>query len=95
MIGARFSDGERAQVEAAAGRLELTVSGFVRQAALQASAVVEKKAVVAPTTTRATTPEHERLGVVLVDPEQSSHAFVDGICKRCGVDADGGGFFLL
>ena len=85
MIGARFSDGERAQVEAAAGRLELTVSGFVRQAALQASAVVGMKvSVQAPEP-----PERESLGVVLVDPEGSSHAFVDGICKRCGVDVDG------
>jgi uncharacterized protein (DUF1778 family) len=89
VIGSRFSDAERTQVEAAAGHLELTVSSFVRQAALQASAVVEKKAVVAPTTTRATAPERERLGVVLVDPEESSHAFVDVICKWCGVDADG------
>jgi hypothetical protein len=85
VIGARFSDAERAQVETAAGRLELTVSGFVRQAALQASAVVGRKvSVQAPEP-----PERERLGVVLVDPEQGSHAFVDGICKRCGVDVDG------
>jgi uncharacterized protein (DUF1778 family) len=86
VIGARFSDAERTQVEAAAGHLELTVSGFVRRAALQASAVVEKKAAVAPTTTRATAPERERLAVVLLDPDESSHAFVDGICKHCGVD---------
>jgi len=85
VIGSRFSDAERAQVETAAGRLELTVSGFVRQAALQASAVVGRKvSVQAPEP-----PERERLGVVLVDPEQGSHAFVDGICKHCGVDVDG------
>jgi uncharacterized protein (DUF1778 family) len=48
VVGARFSDIERAQVEAAAGRLGLNLSGFVRQAALQASAVVGKKAVVYP-----------------------------------------------
>ena len=84
MIGARFSDAERAQVEAAAGRLELTVSGFVRQAASQAAVVGRKVSVQAPEP-----PERESLGVVLLDPEESSHAFVDGICKRCGVDADG------
>jgi hypothetical protein len=85
VIGARFSDAERAQVESAAGRLELTVSGFVRQAALQASAVVGRRvSVQAPKD-----PEPERLGVVLVDPEESPHAFVDGICKRCGLDVDG------
>ena len=85
MIGSRFSDAERAQVETAAGRLELTLSGFVRQAALQASAVVGRKvSVQAPEP-----PVRESVGVVLLDPEESSHAFVDGICKRCGVDVDG------
>jgi hypothetical protein len=84
VIGARFSDAERAQVEAAAGRLELTVSGFVRQAALQAAVVGRKVSVQAPEP-----PERESLGVVVLDPEQGSHAFVDGICKHCGVDVDG------
>jgi uncharacterized protein (DUF1778 family) len=43
VIGASFSDAERAQVEAAAGRLGLNLSRFVRQAALQASAIIEQK----------------------------------------------------
>jgi uncharacterized protein (DUF1778 family) len=85
VLAIRLSDAERAQVAGAAARLELTVSGFVRQAALQASAVVGRKVSV-----QAPEPlERESLGVVLLDPEQSSHAFVDGICKRCGVDVDG------
>ena len=36
----RLSGAERAQIEGAAKRRELTIAGFVRQAALQASAVV-------------------------------------------------------
>ena len=85
VLAIRLSDAEREQIAGAAARLKLTLSGFVRQAALQASAVVGRKvSVQAPEP-----PERESLGVVLLDPEQSSHAFVDGICKRCGVDVDG------
>jgi hypothetical protein len=85
VIGARFSDAERAQVSRAAVNSKLTLSAFVREAALASSAVVVGKASVQASEP----PERERQGVVLVDPEQSSHAFVDGICKRCGVDVDG------
>ena len=40
----RLAEAERAQIAAAAGGLKLTLSGFLRQSALQASAVVEEKA---------------------------------------------------
>jgi hypothetical protein len=78
-------DEERGQIAGAAARLELTLSGFVRQAALQASAVVGRKVSVQASEP----PVRESVGVVLVDPDEGSHAFVDGICKHCGVDADG------
>jgi hypothetical protein len=39
----RLSDAEREQIAGAAARLSLPLTSFVRQAALQASAVVEKK----------------------------------------------------
>jgi uncharacterized protein (DUF1778 family) len=85
VLAIRISDAEREQIAGAAVKLRLTLSGFVRQAALQASAVVAKKvSVQAPEP-----PEPERRGVVLLDPESSSHAFVDEICKHCGMDVDG------
>jgi uncharacterized protein (DUF1778 family) len=85
VIGARFSDAERAQVSRAAVNSKLTLSAFVREAALASSAVVVGKVSV-----QASEPSvRESLGVVLLDPEEGSHAFVDGICKRCGVDVDG------
>jgi hypothetical protein len=40
----RLSAAEREQIKAASSRLELTLSGFIRQAALEASARVEQKA---------------------------------------------------
>jgi hypothetical protein len=86
VVAIRLSDAEREQIAGAAARLELSLSGFVRQAALhQASARVTKKASVQASEP----PEPEPLGVVLLHREQGSHAFVDGICKHCGVDVDG------
>jgi len=85
VLAIRLSDGEREQIAGAAARLGLALSSFVRQAALQASAVVGRKvSVQAPEPA-----ERESLGVVVLDPEQGSHACVDGICKHCGVDVDG------
>jgi uncharacterized protein (DUF1778 family) len=43
VLAIRLSAAEREQITAAATRLELTLSGFVRQSALQSSAVVEKR----------------------------------------------------
>jgi hypothetical protein len=83
-----LSDGEREQIARAAGRLKLPLSGFVRQAALQASAVVEGKVA-------AKAPERESAGVVVVDVEPPAleveepwrpHHFVDGECSGCGLD---------
>lgn len=44
VVTLRLAEAERAQIEAAASRLKLTLSGFLRESALQASAVVEDKA---------------------------------------------------
>jgi hypothetical protein len=85
VLAIRLSDQEREQIAGAAARLGLALSSFVRQAALQASAVVGRKVSVQGPEP----PERESLGVVVLDPEEGSHAFVDGICKRCGVDVDG------
>ena len=87
VVPIRLGDAEREQIAGAASHLELTLSGFIRQAALQASAVVEKKAVVVPTTTRTTAPERESLGIVLLEAEVKHH-FVDGLCVRCHRDVD-------
>jgi actin-like ATPase involved in cell morphogenesis len=74
----RLSDRERRQIEDAAQRRQLTIGGFVRQAALAASAVVEGKARVteqAPAVVpveKGTTDiavEHQRRGLVMVDSE--------------------------
>jgi hypothetical protein len=45
VVTLRLAEAERAQIEAAAGRLKLMLSGFLRQSALHASAAVEEKAV--------------------------------------------------
>jgi uncharacterized protein (DUF1778 family) len=80
----RLSDQERGQIASAATRLQLTLSGFIRQAALQASAVVERKASV-----KAKTPaEPERRELVIADLEPSIHHDVDGICMRSWRDVD-------
>jgi uncharacterized protein (DUF1778 family) len=84
VLAIRVSDQEREQIAGAAARLELTLSGFVRQAALQASAVVGRKV-----SAQAPPPERESRGVVLLDPEPSDHSFVDGLCRHCGCDTDG------
>ena len=55
-------------------------------AALASSPVVEVK--VKPRREHDEASEREPRGVVILDLEQSSHAFVEGQCKRCGLDAD-------
>lgn len=73
----RLSVAERAQIAGAAARRKLTVSGFIRQAALQASAIVEGKASVRrPEEPRQASAYDER-GLVIVDPEPAGH-WVDG-----------------
>jgi hypothetical protein len=83
----RLSVGERRQIAAAAARLKLPFSSFLRQAALQASAVVERKvAVKAEHENGFHAPEQPR-DLVVVEP-RSDHHFVDGICMRCWRDVD-------
>jgi hypothetical protein len=76
----RLSDQERGQIAAAAARLKLPLSSFLRQAALQASAVVERKVSV-----RENPPPEREL--VVVEP-RTDHHFVDGTCRRCWRDED-------
>jgi hypothetical protein len=83
VVPIRLSDQERGQIASAATRLELTLSGFVRQAALQASAVVERKASVKEKPAA----EPKRPPLVMAAAE-SDHHFVDGICMRCWRDVD-------
>jgi uncharacterized protein (DUF1778 family) len=52
VVPVRLSDAERAQIAGAAKRQSLTLSGFIRQASLQASAVVEGKVSVTPLASR-------------------------------------------
>jgi hypothetical protein len=88
VVPIRLSDRERAQIAAAAGRLELTLSGFLRQSALQASAIVEGKASVKPATERKSDPEPARESRVVLLDAAPSHHFVEGICVRCHRDDD-------
>jgi hypothetical protein len=85
VVPMRLSDAEREQIARAADRLKLPLSGFVRQAALQASAVVEGKVSVK-------TPERTEVaparGAVVLDLEPRAHHFVDGLCVACGLDVD-------
>jgi hypothetical protein len=100
----RLSDAEREQIGRAAARLKLPLSGFVRRAALQASAVVEGKVAVRPEDGAGVNPdrgvtaplEPEKSGVVGLDLEPLAvveepwrpHSFVDGECVGCGLDVN-------
>jgi uncharacterized protein (DUF1778 family) len=77
VVPIRLGDSERAQIARAASRLQLTLSGFVRQAALQASAVVDRKAsmVSKPRDADLDQSMSER-GLVVVEPEREH--YVDG-----------------
>jgi hypothetical protein len=72
VLAIRLSAAEREQITAAATRLGLTLSGFVRQSALQSSAVIEKK--VSVPEPQPAEPERE---LVVVELEPSGHR-VDG-----------------
>ena len=77
VVPIRLSDAERGQIADAASRLELSLSGFIRQASLEASARVTRKVAVAPVAEgapRAAEPKPRQL--VVVEPE-AVH-FVDG-----------------
>jgi hypothetical protein len=85
VVPIRLGAAERAQIARAAGRLKLPLSGFIRQASLQASAVVEGKV-------SARVPERPEVvparGGVVLDLEPRPHHFVDGLCVGCGLDVD-------
>jgi hypothetical protein len=72
VVPIRLSDAERGQIQAAAARRKMTLSGFIRQAALASSAIVEGKAWV-----RVPESEPEREGLLIVDTEPAGH-YVDG-----------------
>jgi uncharacterized protein (DUF1778 family) len=74
VVPIRLSPAERTQIASGAARLKLTLSGFIRQAALQASAVVERKASV-----KAPEPPEPsyREPVLLLEDEPEPH-YVDG-----------------
>jgi hypothetical protein len=77
VVTLRLAEVERAQIAAAAGRLKLTLSGFLRQSALQASAVVDEKAAPMRPVRDVTNPRPmRREPLVLVDGE--SEHWVDG-----------------
>jgi hypothetical protein len=73
VVPIRLGAGERSQIAAAAARRKVTLSAFVREAALQASAVVEGKASV-----RAAEPEPEREPLALAEPVPVRVHYVDG-----------------
>lgn len=78
VVAVRLSDDERVQIAGAAGRLGVTVSGFIRQSALQASALVQGKATVRTPTPAAREPE----AVVVFDAQPSRVHYVDGEAVR-------------
>ena len=90
VVPIRLSDQERGQIASAATRLGKNLSGFVREAALQASAVVERKASVKARSERAEVPERKSAGMVLIEPREIHH-WVDDVCFRCGIDREDGG----
>jgi len=75
VVPIRLGDQEREQIARAAGRLEKSVSGFIREAALLASAHVEGKAVA-----REKTEPVEK--VAFVEPEPPDVHYVDGEIVR-------------
>jgi hypothetical protein len=86
VVPVRLGDSERGQIGSAADRLGKTLSAFIREAALQASAVVERKAAVHSVLNKPAPEPEERepVGVVMIDPEPTTHV-VDGLL----IDAKG------
>jgi uncharacterized protein (DUF1778 family) len=73
VLAIRLSDAERRQIQLAAARLGLSLSGFIREASLQASAVVDGKVSV-----KAPEPEPEREPLALAEPVPVRVHYVDG-----------------
>jgi uncharacterized protein (DUF1778 family) len=74
-VAIRLSGPEREQIARAATRQKLTFSGFVRQAALQASAIVTEKATIKAPERKE--PEAREAPFVLVEEERPR--IVDGL----------------
>lgn len=77
VVPIRLSDTERAQITAAAGHLGLTLSGFLRQSALQASAIIEGKVKPRRERPEVAEPERDRAPFILGDTERPH--IVDGM----------------
>ena len=75
VVPVRLSDAERAQIASAATRRQTTLSGFIRQAALQASAIVTERASVK-------TPEPPAREPVMIDLDRGRPRIVDGMLLR-------------
>lgn len=78
VVPVRLSGAERAQIAGAAGRRKLTLSGFIRQASLQASAVADGKATPKVQATDRKIAERGPPPLVVVEPELPEHG-VDGV----------------
>jgi hypothetical protein len=77
VVTLRLAEAERAQIAAAAGRLKLTLSAFLRQSALQASALVEEKAAPVRPVRDMRNPRPMRSEPLVLVDGQSEH-WVDG-----------------
>jgi uncharacterized protein (DUF1778 family) len=76
---------ERRQIAGAAARLGVTLSAFLREAALEAAArVVQKVSIMHEQPVEASDAP-----VTFLD-ESRSHHFVDGICVRCWLELSDG-----
>jgi hypothetical protein len=85
VVPIRLSDEEHEQIARAARARDLRFSSFVRWAALEAATDQLMRAVRPKEPSR----EPPREQIVVVDPEPATgHAFVEGQCKRCGLDVD-------
>jgi hypothetical protein len=75
VVPLRLSPAERAQIAQAATRHKLTLSAFIREAALQASAIITRKATV-KASEQEPPPPHEP---IILDSEQRRPHVVDGM----------------
>jgi hypothetical protein len=93
VVPVRLSDAEREQIASAALRQGLTFSAFLRQAALQTSAIVAGKVSVKPREREAR--ERVKVPTILADDPPPRveepwrpHHFLDGECVGFGLDVD-------
>jgi hypothetical protein len=76
VVPIRLSDREREQIAGAAARQTLTLSAFIREAALQASAIITRKATVKEREPEPAPPPHEP---IILDSERGRPHVVDGM----------------